>query len=108
VNREVWQNRQSEGNKAASRLFTASPTIRGACGLPFGMLSQLLLKTGLLWKRQGAANSRVAEEISAPVRSFVEISIYQLESSQPHRTRSPLVPAAAFAATVTIRVTQPE
>jgi len=51
--REVWQNRQSEGNKAARRLFTAAPNIWGACGLPFGMLSQLLLKTGLLWKRQG-------------------------------------------------------
>jgi hypothetical protein len=47
--REDWQIRQSEGNKAASRLFTASPTIRGACGLGLGMLSQLLLKTGLLW-----------------------------------------------------------
>jgi hypothetical protein len=46
--REDWQIRQSEGNKAARRLFTASPTIRGACGLTFGMLSQLLLKTGLL------------------------------------------------------------
>jgi hypothetical protein len=47
--REDWQIRQSEGNKAARRLFTASPKIRGACGLPFGMmLSQLLLKTGLL------------------------------------------------------------
>jgi hypothetical protein len=48
--REEWQIRQSEGNNAARRLFTASPTIRGACGLAFGMLSQLLLKTGLLRK----------------------------------------------------------
>jgi hypothetical protein len=48
VKSEAWQIRQSEGNKAARRLFTASPTIRGACGFPFGMLSQLLLKTGLL------------------------------------------------------------
>ena len=71
VNREAWQNRQSEGNKAASRLFTASPTIRGACGLPFGTLSQLLLKTGLL-RNAGAANSRVAKGISAPVCSFLE------------------------------------
>jgi hypothetical protein len=47
-NREARQIRQSEGNKAARRLFTASPTIRGACDFPFGMLSQLLLKTGLL------------------------------------------------------------
>jgi len=50
--REDWQIRQSEGNKAARRLFAASPKIREACGFPFGMLSQLLLKTGLLWKRQ--------------------------------------------------------
>src|SRR5208282_6408080 len=47
--REDWQIRQSEGNKAARRLFTAAPTIRGACGFPFGMLSPILLKTGLLW-----------------------------------------------------------
>jgi hypothetical protein len=46
--REDWQIRQSEGNNAARRLFTASPTIRGACGLAFELLSQLLLKTGLL------------------------------------------------------------
>jgi hypothetical protein len=46
--REDWQIRQSQGNKAARRLFTAAPMNRGACGFPFGMLSQLLLKTGLL------------------------------------------------------------
>ena len=62
VKSEAWQNRQSEGNKAASRLRTASPAIRGASGFPVGMLSQLLLKTGLLWKRQGRRMLREGEE----------------------------------------------
>jgi hypothetical protein len=66
VKREAWQIRQSEGNKAARRLFTASPTIRGACGIPFGMLSQLLLKTGLLWNCLRAENRG---EINFPHRS---------------------------------------
>jgi hypothetical protein len=46
--REDWQIRQSQGNKAARRLFAAAPMIRRACGFPFGMVTRLLLKTGLL------------------------------------------------------------
>jgi hypothetical protein len=68
---EAWQILQSEGNKAARRLFTASPTIRGACGFPFGMLSQLLLKTGLLWKAPEPADSLGVRFIPTPVCSSV-------------------------------------
>jgi hypothetical protein len=64
---EDWQIRQSEGNNAARRLFTASPTICGACGLPFGMFSKLLLKTGLLWKRQSMQTRRARNQF--PFRS---------------------------------------
>jgi len=46
--------RQSQGNKTARRPFTASPSIRGPCGLRFFVLSQLLLKTGLPGRRRCA------------------------------------------------------
>jgi hypothetical protein len=79
-NREARQIRQSEGNKAARRLFTASPKIRGACDFPFGMLSQLLLKTGLLLETSDPAGSSGVEAISTTACSLNAPSIYQLES----------------------------
>jgi hypothetical protein len=75
---EDWQIRQSEGNNAARRLFTASPTIRGACGLPFGMFSKLLLKTGLLKESVKACRQEGREINSRFDMQLRGFSIYQL------------------------------
>jgi hypothetical protein len=78
VKRGDRQIRQPEGNKVARRVFTAAPMIRGACDFPFGMLSQLLLKTGLLWKLLVLQTPRMRNKYSASACSSDTISIYQL------------------------------
>jgi hypothetical protein len=66
-------------------------TIRGTCGLPFGMLSQLLLKTGLLWKHQGLQTTREERNFSLRAAAFAALVYTNGYRQGPMRPRTPEV-----------------